>query len=97
MDISAQHSPPLQPGDFRNFDYVLAMDRENMRMLSYICPRDRRDVLHLLLNFAPDTRRSEIPDPYQRSEQAFEIALDLLEQGTRGFIRYLVDGQTEHS
>jgi len=97
MDISAQRSRPLQPLDFRDFDYVLAMDRENMRMLSYICPRDRRDVLHRLLDFAPETRRTEIPDPYQRSQQAFEIALDLMEQGTRGFMRYLVDGQTEPS
>ena len=66
--------------DFTQFEWVVAMDDDNLTNLRDLCPPESHDRLHLLLELAPraDGVR-EVPDPYYGAENSFEHVIDLLE------------------
>lgn len=72
--------------DFRRFDYVLAMDRENLRLLSALCPQGYEQRLGLLMDFAPELRVREVPDPYYGGSNGFDQVLDLIEAAVAGLL-----------
>jgi low molecular weight protein-tyrosine phosphatase len=72
--------------DFLYYDYVLAMDLDNYRSLSRICPRGMKEKLRLLMDFAPELRRREVPDPYYGGQQGFDQVFDLVEAAARGLL-----------
>src|SRR5690606_97678 len=64
IDIAAQRARKIAAEDFDDFDYILAMDRDNLHALETICPDERRERLHLLMSFAKNAKIKEVPDPY---------------------------------
>jgi len=79
--------------DFRQFDYILAMDSANLRELRMQCPRDYRGHLGLFLEFAANSRVVDVPDPYYTAGEAgFEEVLDLIEAASAGLLRHLRSG-----
>jgi protein-tyrosine phosphatase len=83
----------VESDDFQRFDYILAMDAANLRELRTRCPRDFRGHLGLFLEFAANSRATEVPDPYYTSgEQGFEEVLDLVEAASAGLLRHLRSG-----
>ena len=88
-DMSALRARVVEPGDFENFDLILAMDRENLRALERRSPPQARERLRLFLDFAPETGISEVPDPYYGGANGFEDVLDLIEAASRGLVQYL--------
>jgi len=76
-------------GDFERFDYVLAMDRDNYRMLAGICPPDQRHKLRLFLEFAPELGIREVPDPYYGGGTGFEQVFDMVEVAARGLLAHI--------
>ena len=64
-DLSALRARIVEPGDFERFDLIVAMDRENLRVLRRRAPPAAHERLRLLLEFAPEagpeqTRATEI-------------------------------------
>ena len=86
VDISNHRCRQVELQDFERFDYVLAMDRENLARLRQLRPKDGKAELRLLLEYAPDFRSKEVPDPYYGSRGGFEEVLDLVELGGRGLM-----------
>jgi protein-tyrosine phosphatase len=76
----------VRPDDFRYFDYVLAMDQDNYVSLSTICPRGLEDKLMLLMDFAPELRTREVPDPYYGGAGGFETVFDMVEAAALGLL-----------
>lgn len=91
VDISALRARRVSTEDFRRFDYVVAMDAANVMALAAICPADAGGRLHMLLDFAPEAGRREIPDPYYGGPEAFEDMLALIEIGASGLLRHIRD------
>ena len=91
IDISGLRGRQAKAQDFRDFDYVLAMDRSNHDNLMAICPMDLEDRLGMFLDFAPDLDRREVPDPYY--EGGFDRVYDMIEQAAEGL---LDDIRTKH-
>jgi protein-tyrosine phosphatase len=85
-DISAQRARRIRDGDFQSFDYILAMDHENLQQLTARCPGPEVERLKLLLDFAPGPDAREVPDPYYGGEDGFERALDLIEAAVDGLV-----------
>lgn len=75
--------------DFERFDFVLAMDRENLTVLRELAPAAVRDRVRLFLEFAPETDMTEVPDPYYGGANGFEEVLDLVEAASRGLLLHL--------
>lgn len=78
-DLSTQRARRAVANDFYDFDYVLAMDGENLANLRRIQAADSPAQLALLLDFAPQHPEREVPDPYYGGARGFEHVLDLVE------------------
>ena len=59
---------PIVPVDFEVFDFILAMDNDNLTDLRNISDSEYHKKIHLFLSFAKCTDRIEVPDPYYGSE-----------------------------
>jgi protein-tyrosine phosphatase len=89
IDISGLRARQIERTDFERFDYVLAMDRDNLAQLERLRPRDSRARLCLFMRYAPQLGISEVPDPYYGGPQDFATVLDLTSAAARGFIAAL--------
>ncbi len=74
--------------DFARFDYVLAMDRLNLHMLTEEAGQDYAERVKLFLDFGGGAE-SEVPDPYYGGTAGFERVLDLVEDASRGLLETL--------
>lgn len=88
-DLSALRARQVTREDFARFDYVLAMDKDNLTMLQQLCPDAQRSQVRLFLEFAENTALREVPDPYYGGEQGFEDVLDLIENAAHGLLRHI--------
>ncbi len=75
--------------DFRDFDYILAMDRANLRNLLAMQPEGFAGHLGLFLEFGRQREQLEVPDPYHGGEEAFELVLDLIQQASEGLLEHI--------
>lgn len=89
-DLSTQRARQVKPSDFSEFDYMLAMDEVNLRLLQRLCPPQHAHKLKLYMEFGADTEAREVPDPYYGGQQGFEHVLDLVEQAAQGLLRHLL-------
>src|ERR1700716_3514824 len=88
-DMWALRARMVEPQDFRRFDLILAMDRQNLDALQQRAPAAARARIRLLLEFAPDSDVTEVPDPYYGGANGFEEVLDLVEAAARGLLQHL--------
>jgi protein-tyrosine phosphatase len=88
-DLSALRARIVEPGDFEQFDLILAMDRENLQVLQRRAPPVAHERLRLFLEFGPQGGAEDVPDPYYGGANGFEEVLDLVEEASRGLLRHL--------
>ncbi len=86
FDLSGQRARQAKAGDFQRFDYVIAMDSENHRELSGLCPDGEEHRLHMLMDFAPQFDRRDVPDPYYGGDGGFDAVLDMIEAASVGLL-----------
>ena len=82
-------SRSVQPKDFEVFDLILAMDADNLSSLKRHCPEPLQHKLGLLLDFAPQSRSTSVPDPYYGNAEGFDRVLDLCEAGAKGLFNQM--------
>jgi protein-tyrosine phosphatase len=77
--------------DFARFDYVLALDRENLADLVRLAPdAQARAKVHLLREFdRASPPNSDVPDPYYGGIDGFEHVFDICEAACRGLLDHL--------
>ncbi|MGB5255971.1 MAG: low molecular weight protein-tyrosine-phosphatase [Woeseiaceae bacterium] len=74
--------------DFERFDYVIAMDMDNLERLKDRSPPAHHGKVRLFLEFS-SLREREVPDPYYGGAAGFERVLDLVEDASRGLLETL--------
>jgi protein-tyrosine phosphatase len=84
--MSGLRARVLEHADFHRFDLVLAMDEVNLAHLEAMRPVDARAEIRLLMDFAPQLGRLDVPDPYYGGHKGFEEVLDLVEAAVEGLI-----------
>ncbi len=87
IDLKSQRARQISDDDFERFDYILAMDRENLALLRERCPEHFADKLGLLLEYAPHLGIEEVPDPYYGGSAGFERVLDMVLEASGGLLR----------
>lgn len=88
-DMSKLRGRQVEAGDFKLFDYVLAMDEANLAILEQLRPRDAESHLGLFLQFAERHSEREVPDPYFGGADGFERVLDMVEDACCGLLRHI--------
>ena len=84
IDIGGLRARQAHTGDFKKFDYILAMDGENHRNLLALCPAEAEHRLHLFLEFASAVNRRDVPDPYY--DGRFDAVFDMIEDAAQGLL-----------
>jgi protein-tyrosine phosphatase len=80
-DLSRQKARLVDIDDFARFEWIVAMDRQNLRFLKLLQPPDHSGHLGLFLDFVPQLGLRDVPDPYYGTPADFERVLDLVEHG----------------
>ena len=85
-DMSLLRGRQVEENDFRQFDYVLAMDRANLAILQNITPTGSETKAQLFLEYARHHNEREVPDPYYGGADGFERVLDMVEDAAQGLL-----------
>ncbi|MBC6309635.1 low molecular weight phosphotyrosine protein phosphatase [Listeria sp. FSL L7-1582] len=85
IDYSQMRARLIGQDDFADFDYVIGMDGSNMADLEALKPLDSNVVLKKLMDFAPDEKVTEVPDPYYTGN--FEETERLVSAGCEGLLQ----------
>jgi protein-tyrosine phosphatase len=79
-DLSTQRARRFEVDDFNRFEWIVAMDAQNLRFLKSLRPAEHGGHLGLFLDFAPEVGLRDVPDPYYGRQEDFERVLDLVER-----------------
>ena len=85
-DMKGLRGRQVEEGDFRRFDYVLAMDKANLAILQRLAPPDSTTQAQLFLEYARHHAEREVPDPYYGGANGFERVLDMVEDAAQGLL-----------
>jgi len=80
--------------DHDEFDYVLAMDHDNLDLIQYYAPENARAHVCLFLDFANQsglTTETIVPDPYYGGDRGFEHVFELVDLGCDALIDYILE------
>jgi len=90
-------SRQIRPEDFRNFDYIVAMDRANLEELEKL--RDGvggQGAIYLIREFDPEGEPgAEVPDPYYGGPGGFEEVFQMVERSSRGLLEHILQEHGE--
>lgn len=89
INLSTQRARQVQASDFTQFDLILAMDKDNLRLLQSQCPSAQQHKLKLMMSFATHSPSEVVPDPYYGGGRGFDLVLDYLEDAADGLLASL--------
>ncbi len=87
IDISTQQARRVHTDDFHEFDLIVAMDSSHLHSLRADCPSTYADRLRLFMEYAPETRITDVPDPYYGAGDGFARVFDMIEAASEGLLR----------
>lgn len=93
-DLSSLKSRRVVDSDFDGFDYIIAMDKENVSNLKRKCPEQLHHKISLFMSYC-ESEFDEIPDPYYGGGKGFELVLDLIEKAADGLLLKLTQDLKE--
>jgi protein-tyrosine phosphatase len=80
ISYEGMYARQVREGDWDDFDYLIAMDEENIRDLRGI--REKNDVLIAkLLDYVPEAKERDVPDPYFTGN--FNKVYELVHEGCK--------------
>ena len=88
IDMTDLRARQVSASDFEQFDYVVAMDRDNLALLEASCPPAAQNRLSLMLDWA-EGWGDEVPDPYYGGDEGFSRVFDMLTAASRGLLAHI--------
>lgn len=85
VDLSFIRARKFNSNDFEAFDYIFAMDSDNLSILQSACPSEHQHKVQLFLDHANNFSERDVPDPYYGGQNGFEHVFDLVEDASQGF------------
>lgn len=68
--------------DFERFEYILPMDRSNLRNVLSLEPNDHQASVMLMRDYDELGKGEDVPDPYYGGERGFQNVFDILDRAT---------------
>ena len=98
-DLTSLRARQVIVDDFSDYDYILAMDKNNLEDLKAMCPSDFSGELALFCSYADQAVNNaygdsfesglEVPDPYYGSGDGFIQVIRMVEQASEGLLTYI--------
>ncbi|WP_166255312.1 low molecular weight protein-tyrosine-phosphatase [Marinobacter salicampi] len=89
ITIGGLRAREFDVGDLKSFDYVLAMDTQNLLFVKEAWHLAGGTQPELFLSYAAKNDVEEVPDPYYGGDQGFEKVLDLIDEASQGLLRHI--------
>ena len=89
FDLSAQRARRVMAEDFHAYDLILAMDRDHFAHLESLRPNNARAEVKLFLEYHPDSKHADVPDPYYGGPDGFEQVLDMIEHASKALLHQI--------
>jgi protein-tyrosine phosphatase len=86
VDIGHLRARKVCREDFDRFDLIVAMDRSNFEDLRAMQPEGTKARLVSMMDYHPERRPREVPDPYYGGMSGFSYMCELLDAATRGLL-----------
>ena len=87
-DLSALRARKIAVADYERFDYLLAMDENNLSLLMRDCPKGHTK-LSLFMRHGARGEPIAVPDPYYGGAQGFKRGLDMAGDAAQGLLRHI--------
>jgi len=94
IDMEYVRARKISITDYDEFDYILAMDEDNLELIEYYAPSDYSAKIGLFLDFALQTGKvSEaiVPDPYYGGDAGFENVFSLVDVGCDALLEHVLN------
>jgi protein-tyrosine phosphatase len=91
IDITSLKARCVIDSDFERFDYIFAMDEDNLEWLIGRAPDEHHDKIKLFLDHSSNSPGASVPDPYYGPTSGFERVLDIVQQGAEGLLNTLIE------
>ncbi|MFT4647359.1 MAG: protein-tyrosine phosphatase [Planctomycetota bacterium] len=88
LEIEDLRARLVQPNDFQNFDFIVAMDESNLADLIADCPSDHQHKLSLMMSHSAAGKAQEVPDPFY-GDVTFERVWGMLEDACGGLLQLI--------
>ncbi len=89
IDISHQKSREITTRDFEIFDYLIAMDKQNLEDLQKKSKNGPDKNIATLLSYSPKLDRVDVPDPYYHG--SFDDVFDMIKTGCDGLLEKICE------
>ena len=86
-DLSDLVSQQLEKKHFQEYDYLVAMDQENIDTIKEMFPKQDFSKLTKMLDYATTVSLSDVPDPYY--EDNFEKVYLMLDTACNGLFEHI--------
>ena len=86
VDLSSLRARQVTRKDFKRFDYILAMDDENLAQLIDLRPSHFEGHLSLFCDFNPNEAVRHVPDPYYGGPDGFASVFQIVEDASKGLL-----------
>lgn len=87
IDMSELTAQKIAITDYDDYDWILAMDNDNLDLIRYYAPEKHHAQIRLFMEFAknyPDVQ--EVPDPYYGGASGFDYVFDLVDDASQGLL-----------
>ena len=81
VDLSSQRARQVHESDFYYYDYIIAMDSDNLERLKSIRPSEGHSNIKLMLDYSKKNLGASVPDPYYEGKfnEVFEMVYSACE------------------
>lgn len=85
IPFTSHHAVQITKDDYKNYDYIIAMDSMNLRNLQRIVGFDNEKKIHRLLEFTNYSR--DVADPWYTGN--FDVTYTDIDNGCRALLEYI--------
>lgn len=99
IDMESIRARKIAITDYDDFDYILAMDNDNLELVNYYAPEGGKATAGLFLSFANRAgvlSETNVPDPYYGGDAGFDRVFNLVELGCDALIDHLSQAHLNH-
>lgn len=96
IDLSDLVARKVSPHDFEVFDYIIAMDNDNLANLNKLqqqLSHPTNASVHLFMEFAKNWHNDEVPDPYYGGANGFDEVYKMVTDASQGLLKEILENQ----